>query len=204
MNISLSKHSIALSATIFLLSGCKSIEVMSFYSQGADFSDYYTFTVEDPLAKNNDYSVKGAESQQLIINAIASEMEQRGYEYVEQRHDLIVSYVIVLDNKIDYDVNRYNSFYGRRSIYYDSFGNPYFYRYNTVSAREYKEGTLIIEIKQRKKKKLVWQGSVDLRINKRSKKSKDQIVEETINLIFTEYPFEAGKDEPVLISENKE
>jgi hypothetical protein len=42
----------------------------------------------------------------------------------------------------------------------------------------------------------VWQASLDLKINKRKKL--ENVIEDTIDFIFSEYPFEAGSKKPVI------
>ena len=123
--------------------------------------------------------------------AIGNQMENRGY-HISHAADLIVYYRILIDQQTDYRMDNYPSRYD----YYSG------YSYYRVHKDQYDQGTLLIELKDAESRKLVWQGTLDLKVKNRSKVSKDDIVEQTIGMIFDQYPFVAGKSEPAFQVEN--
>jgi len=174
--------------------GCKSIEVQSFYNESVDFGQFYTYKIINPLHRGDDFSEKGYEATENIENSIAQEMELKQYRY-GARADLVVSYQIILDDKIEYRVNDYYSPYSYRYSGYPY--DPYY----SVSKKHFKEGVFMIEIKDQRNRKLFWQGSLDLKINKKYLKDSKSIISETVSLILKDYPFVAGKSESLVTND---
>jgi hypothetical protein len=157
---------------------CNSIRVITHYNENSDFSKFHSFkTVNDIERPGN----TGTYTEYLDLDrAIAAKMIERKYTE-ETDADLGVHYRIILNKKIDYN-------YNRDRLY------PYT-NYETYG-RKYTEGVLIIEMRDRDTRKVVWQASLDLKINKRKKL--ENVIEDTIDFIFSEYPFEAGSKKPVI------
>jgi len=170
---------------VFLWTGCKEIEVLSFYNESVDFGQYQTYSIDNPTLRGKEFSKEGSKSLENIEEAIEYEMNARNYDR-SARADLIVLYRLTIENKVDYQADpaypSYTTYYGYP---------PY------IRAKEYKEGILQIEIKDTKTRKLIWHGSLDLHINKRSKKGPPTIVKESVAMIYAEYPFAAGASKPV-------
>jgi len=186
---------VKISLLILLIAlGCKSTEVQSFYNESVDFGQFYTFKIINPLHRGNDFSEKGIEATENIENSIAHEMELKQYRY-GTRADLVVNYQIILDDKIEYRVNDYYSPYSYRYSGYPY--DPYY----SVSKKHFKEGVFMIEIKDQRNRKLLWQGSLDLKINKKYLKDSKSIISETVALILKDYPFVAGKSESLVTND---
>lgn len=109
-----------------------------------------------------------------IETAILNKMDQLGYNF-QQTSDLLVDYHLILGSATS--VSQSHQTYPYR-------GN--FYRYNTIDVSRYHEGILLIEIKESDKKRIIWQGSLDLKYNRRSKTKRD--IAELISLIFDTFP----------------
>ena len=162
----------------FIAYSCNSIQVITHYNEKADFSKFHSFkTVNDIERPGNTDTYTEYED---LDRAIAGKMREKKYAESPDA-DLGVHYRIILNKKIDYN-------YNRDRLY------PYT-NYETYS-RKYTEGVLIIEMRDRDTRKVVWQASLDLKINKRKKL--ENVIEDTINFIFQEYPFEAGSNKPVV------
>ena len=171
--------------------GCSTPQVITFYNEKADFASYNSFRVVNPTSEKDDFSKEARETLDQLESAIINQMEKRGY-HMSHRADLIVYYRILIDQQTDYRVDNYPSRYD----YYSG------YSYYRVRKDQYDQGTMLIELKDAENRKLVWQGTLDLKIKNRSKISKDEIVEQTIAMIFERYPFLAGKAEPLFQVEN--
>ncbi|MDX1471651.1 MAG: DUF4136 domain-containing protein [Flavobacteriaceae bacterium] len=154
---------------------CNSIQVITHVNEKADFGKFHSFKTVNDLERPGN---KDAYNQYLELDrAIAEKMKER--KYTEKADaDLGVHYRIILSKKTEVDIDR---------------NRPYVYNSNRAFLRKYTEGVLIVEMRDRKAKKVVWQASLDLRINR--KKTLDQAINDTIRYIFNEYPFEAGSNE---------
>lgn len=174
-----------------ILVGCSAPRVITFVNEQADFASYESFRVVNPTSEKDDFSQEAQETLDRLEAAIINEMEQRKY-YVAHASDLIVYYRILIDQQTDYHMDNYPSRYD----YYSG------YSYYQVRKDQYDQGTLLIDLKDAGSRKLVWQGTLDLKVKDRSKVTKEEIVEHTIAMIFAEYPYEAGRSDPVIQVDN--
>jgi len=149
---------------LFFIS-CSSLQVTNNYDKNVDFKSFKTFSLY-PWDKHND-SVINEYDKQTIINAVKSEMNRRGYQYVDKNGELIVSMFVILKNKTDYQA--YTNHYGGYAGYgggWGYYGSPWAYGYGwgpgfnttTVTRHDYVQGSLLIDIFELKEKKLIWQG----------------------------------------------
>jgi len=170
----------------FLVVGCTTPQVISFYNEKVDFGRYKSYEIINPTRSKEDFSDEALKTIELIETAIATEMERKKYSYGYDS-DLIIYYRYLVGQKVDYVAEPAYSRY-----HYDPY-DPYYQPRQKV----YDEGTFSIELKDSRTKKLVWQGSLDLKIKPRSKLSREEIVNQTITSIFAKYPFEAGNPTPL-------
>ena len=112
------------------------------------------------------------EEKDKLEGAIINEMDSRGFLFA-QTPDILIDYQIILGSETRVSSDRQT---------YPYYGN--FYRFNTINVDRYNEGILLVEAKQNKK--ILWQGSLDLKYNSRSKKRKD--IAELMSLLFDEFP----------------
>lgn len=151
-----------------LFASCGSVKVVSYQTPDTDFSAYSSYSI----LSNEYFSANNIQERDKLESAIINEMDNRGFMFAE-KPDLIIGYQIVLgaETRVRNDQQ-----------FFPFFGN--FYRFNTIDVDRYNEGILMVEVRQ--KKKVLWQGSLDLRYNSRSKTKKD--IHELIALIFREFP----------------
>jgi len=164
----------------FALNSCTSFSVVSHVNESADFSKYHTFKMINEIERpgsEGDYA-----GYDDLDRAIAKEMTDRNYAETQDA-DLGVHYRIIIDREVHYQML-----------------DPYPYSpayssgYGYARAQRYREGILIIEMRDRNNRKVVWQASLDLRINKRKKD--ENVIFETVHLIFQDFPFIAGEKNP--------
>ncbi len=180
---------------IVFLASCSSVQVTNNWDKKIDFKQFKTFSIY-PWDKQNDKIINSYD-RETITNAVKSEMERRGYKYVEKDGDLIVSNFVTLQNKTDYQA--YTNHYGGYAGYgggWGYYGSPWAVGYGmgpgyvgqtTVTQVNYTQGTLIIDIFELKSKKLIWQGmgvgTVDDNLEAR-----DRNLPKTISHIFRRFP----------------
>ena len=175
-----------------LFDSCGSPRIISYFNEGTDFAQYHSYSIAGgEILAEEELSEEVRMRLNEINGAINDEMTERGY-FQSEDGDMVVSIRRHLSPKVEYEQDRYagRSIYSRR---------PYY----SWSKKEFSEGKLIVEIRERQSDKFLWHGDLDLKINKRSR-DKDKIIKESISLIFSEYPFEAGKSTPRILDENKE
>ena len=153
---------------VILLISCGPVKVVSYQTPNTDFSKYSTYGI----LSNEFYSANNIEERDKLESAIINEMDTRDYRFAE-RPDMMIAYQIILgsETRVRND-QQFMPFFGN------------FYRFNTVDVDRYNEGILMVEV--RHKKKVLWQGSLDLKYNSRSNRKKN--IEELIQLIFQEFP----------------
>lgn len=173
-------------ALCFTFQNCSSPKVVRFVNDELDFSQYQTFRLINYKSDDKSYDAEGLAFFTHVEEAIVQNMTGKGYEKAPKA-DLTARYEIVsttiTETNRNYDPYRYN-----RSLYYPT-SNPW----NDIKRTE---AVILIELRDRKQKKLVWQGSLDLRY---SKKTDPKVtLTESIDRIFTTYPYQAGSNEPVI------
>jgi len=164
-------------------SSCQTSRVVSFYNEEVDFGKYKTFAIINPANRSEKLSLENKQSDELIEKAITKELNFKGYKR-EEPADLWVYYRFILDTNVNYHINDY---YPSRQ-YYDS--NQY------VNTTEYKEGLLLIEMRDPDTRKTIWQGSLDLKYKSRNKSKVDPL-NDAMKMIFESYPFLAGQSKPI-------
>ncbi|BAU55065.1 DUF4136 domain-containing protein [Mucilaginibacter gotjawali] len=153
---------------VYSLSGCSGYQYYAVQSTGATFAKYHTFAwlPSTDTAKTNGYTDITDEK----IKEVATEnLESRGLLLKAGRPDLLVRYSIAINNKVKYYNNPvyiYNGGYypgiaryrhGR--YYYFTYRQPLpVYVGSEIEQVPYKEGTLIIDLIDRKTRHVIWRG----------------------------------------------
>jgi len=175
------------------LSSC-AIQVYSDYDKGAVFTNYKTFawinrpdSIDDIYYNNQlvDGNIKRYVSQELI---------QRGYKPDTMNPDILLEYNAVIRHGVQnlttpVYANPY-PYYGYAPFGYPYYGygyyaNPVVVGYNTQQV-PYTEGTLVIEVIDRKTNQLVWKGWSVGTLN--NEEDLEQQLPKDIRKIFTKYP----------------
>lgn len=131
-----------LALVMFLLNACATnYHVISDYESGIDFSSYNSFQI---ATQPNGFPL-GANpiNKQRIERAIVNEMEAIGF-YPSTNPDLIINWFVKVED-VSEGLNYLN--------YDDRWRNPFH-----VYVADYKKGTLVINIADRRKKLVVWHG----------------------------------------------
>ncbi len=134
---------------------------------------YQNFIILNFKTSDNKSSEAGNALIETIEGALASEMTQRGYTAIERgKPDMLLRYELVASRRTRTDVNRL----------------PYS-NYAQINNRVIQESALLIELTNASERKLIWQGSLDLR--QYSKKHKAQeAIKKAVAKIFETYPFQ--------------
>ena len=154
------------------LISCSSIHVQSDYDEEVDFTSYKTY-LWLRVDKDKKPKLKNPLIERRVKRAINDELIKKGLEIKKGgKPDLWITFHIGTSNKID--VTRYNY-------------NPWKPRGGrTMIVDRYKEGTLIIDIIDRKQKQLVWRGSATQMIQ--SGDVGGEAIKKAVTKILSEYP----------------
>lgn len=182
---------------IIFLSACDGVKVTNNWDKKVDFSQFKTYSLY-PWDKQND-EILNDYDKQTIITAIKNEMEKRGYEYVKNKGELVVSAFVIVQDETKYQAynNHYSGWagYGGGWGYYNGIG---FYGYGPVNNQSqiysvnYQQGTLIIDIFSLADKRLIWQGIGTAQVTDNMEK-RDRRLPTAITAMFRRYPVTPSK-----------
>lgn len=130
-----------------ILQGCSSTNVTTDYDRQANFGSYKSYNwmpAPDRMSRNPllDNSLMRKHVENAVINVLAT----KGMYAIQLSPDLLIAYHLGVKEKID--VNSWGYGYGR----WGAWGSP------NVDVRQYKEGTMVIDLVDAKTKELVWRG----------------------------------------------
>jgi len=183
-------------AILLMSVACSSVRVLSDYDRGVDFSQYKTFELSEP--KDIDYAsdpTLNQLNQNRLRKAITEQMVLRGYKESSTPDLMVNIYVKITEKKevrtiVDpyFPYHGYYGYYGHWR-YYNYWGPGWSYAETTI--REYKEGTLIIDLVDTKKDQLVWHG-VAIGTLKNLPVNPEERIRSTVQKLFDLYPYVAG------------
>ena len=178
-------------AVIFFVSCSPKFKIQSDTPFPGDFQNYHSFKFFNPSnMPSSNFSFEEAD-QKVIFDAVSDEMKARGYISIQEA-DLIIK--IQGGTKSTIEIQNDNTFYPYNDPYYnyDRYGRRYPDYYNRPRDESKKESSIIIDIIDIKKDKIVWQGVAIGSIGKNETLTEIKI-REAITYIFMQYPYTAGK-----------
>ena len=183
------------------LAGCATgPDIRADYDKAADFGKYrtYNFVAATGAGSTDAKSL----AQQLLQNAASREMESRGYTKADNG-DLLINFKGKLEEKTDIESTpapMYGAGWGYRGWYGAPYG-AYGYGGTEVSTRRYNVGTLVMDIVDREKKQVVFQGGAEQEVTKKMLQDRETLLNGAVAAIFAKYPFRAGQSAPVALPE---
>jgi hypothetical protein len=184
-------------ATLWL-TGCETgPDVRADYDKAVDFGKYHTYNFVAAQSTGSDYKSLG---QRIMQNAAAREMEARGYTRADNA-DLLINFRGKIEEKTDIESTP-APMYGPGWGYGGWYGAPYgAYGGTEVSTRRYKVGTLVMDVVDREKKQVVFQGGVEDVVTKKMLEDREGTINGAVATIFARYPFRAGQSQPAVLPE---
>jgi hypothetical protein len=165
---------------IIFVSSCSSLKISHDYDRQTDFSRYTTFV----WARAPKEAVGSPQAQLLannplldkrIKNAVTDQLMQKGFKPNNSSPDLLVVYHVGIKDKIN--VSNWGYRYG-----------PY-WGPGRVDVYGYREGTLIIDFVDAKKKELVWRGIAQKALSEGgSPESRERQLNDIIRHILAKFP----------------
>ncbi|OYT15295.1 MAG: hypothetical protein B7C24_13800 [Bacteroidetes bacterium 4572_77] len=177
-----------------LLSSCSSTKITSDYDPDVDFKTYKTYSFL-PWNKQSDKILSDLDKRRFIA-AVSYEMDNIGYTSVPAGGDIAINIFLIIDQKTG--TSSYNDYYTSGvgvGYYYGPWGYNYpggVSTYTTMHSYDYKEGTLILDLLDSKKKQLAWQGTAKAIIDS-NPKSVNQGIKTVVSKLFAEFPLNKEK-----------
>jgi len=181
-------HTVWLSLFLVTLACSPSLKVSSDYDRNVDFSKYKTFALYNPDSVSKHISPL---NEQRILSAIKNEMVRKGYQEATSAPDVLVNTTAIVKEKVD--VNSTTNYYGYGGVYRPYYwGSTGVYSNTNYDVREYKDGSLIIDVIDAGSNKLIWQGIGNREIDG-PLKDPDTEIPKAISSIMTSFPPGAAK-----------
>lgn len=175
---------------VLAIAGCATgPKITSEADPEADFGSYRTFGFYAPLVLEKEgYATPTTDR---IKAAARAQLESRGYVYAAEQPDLWVNLNAYMQEKTSVTsipTVDYNYYYSYRARSY--FAVPYWR--DQTEVRNYTEGTLNVDLVDRRKNRLVWEGIAVGRIAKLKPEERAARIDATMAEIFARYPYRAG------------
>jgi len=185
----------AMGVAAIVLAGCASgPDIRADYDKAADFGKYRTYGfVAQAGTDSGDFK---SLSTQMLQGAASREMEARGYRRADNP-DLVINFKGKLEEKTDIE-SVPAPYYGPGWGYGGWYGAPWGgYGGTEVTTRRYNVGTLVMDVVDREKRQVVFQGGLEDVVTKEMLKNREQSINTAVAQIFAKYPFVAGQSAQV-------
>jgi len=177
-----------------LFMSCSTLKVTSDMDPSVDFIQYKTFEyygwAEESDRIMNDFD------KTRIEKAFGEEFAKRDVNYVESDGDLIVTLFIVIEEKTQKTANTthmggyYGGYYGYGPGW--GWGPGFSQSTTTINEYDYNEGTLVVDVFDAKKKKLIWEGIGQNTISE-DPQARERNIPKAVAAIMKRYPVQPKK-----------
>jgi hypothetical protein len=185
-------------AVALLAAGCASgPDIRGDYDRTVDFGKYRTYGFVSQVG--TDTAQFQSLAQQIMQKAASREMESRGYTRSDTP-DLAINFKGKLEEKADIESTPapyYGAGWGYRGYYGAPYGGYGAYGGTEVTTHRYKVGTLVMDVVDRDKRQVVYQGGFEDVVTKDMLANREQTITNAVAQIFSRYPFIAGQSAPV-------
>jgi hypothetical protein len=115
----------------------------------------------------------------------------------------VINFKGQLEEKVDIESTP-APYYGPGWGYRGWYGAPYGgYGGSEVTTRRYNVGTLVVDVVDREKRQVVFQGAISDVVTKEMQANREASINKAVAQIFSRYPFVAGQSAPVPLPEKK-
>ena len=173
-----------------IAAGCASQPRISSQSRAnTDFSSYKTYAWVTPLATD-----KAGYSTILTSHfksAVQAQMAVRGYIFDANNPDLLVNFFSNVETRTETHSSPTMSvgYFGYRGGFGYGMGMPLYG--NDVETRNYKVGTVSVDVVDAKRKELVWEGSLEGALSSKAMENPAGAIQSAVSQIFSKYPVQA-------------
>ena len=167
------------------LAGCSTgPSIITNSDPNADWNQYSTFGFFEPLGTDR-YTIRSITSTQLI-EATTREMQAAGFTLSESDPDLLVNFVVSTRDTLQTRPSSSASMHHGRGRYGTWSG--WSASMSTTEVVQRTEGTLGVDIVDRKRNQLVWEGAATKNVTDSTRRNQEQVLDEAIAAIFADFP----------------
>ncbi len=173
----------ALVVAVLILAGCASLRVANDYDRAATFSGFHRFAwmPRDHHGSGNPLVVQRAQ------DAIQADLAQKGFVHVADpaSADFMVDFTIGAEDRVD--VRSYPPAYG---MSYRNYPDWWGYRYwgNAIDVRQYREGTLSIDVFDARTHRPVWHGWARKELTSSDLENSQAPIRTAVEAVLTKFP----------------
>ena len=176
--------SILLISSLLVL-GCSSgPRIITNSDPSADWMSFRTFGFFEPLGTDRG-NVRSIMSNQLI-ESTTREMQAAGYTLSESNPDLLINFVVSTRETLQSRPSTSASMHHGRGRYNTWSG--WSAGMSTTEVVQRTEGTLALDIVDRARNQLVWEGAATSRVTDSTRENQGQVLDGAIAEIFTQFP----------------
>jgi hypothetical protein len=175
-------------AVVLAAAGCATIQVGSDYDRSASFANFHTFTL-----MHREHHAKSGMSNPLVVqrteDAIKAEMARKGYMLTSDgtSADFTVDFTIGSQERTD--VNSYPDPYigpgwgfGRRGWWGGSYWG------DDLDVRQYREGTLSIDVFDAHSHRPVWHGWAKKELSRKDIEQSEEPIRKAVAAVLEKFP----------------
>jgi len=177
-----------------IFSACTGIKTTTEFDPDINFSQYKTYTFL-PWNKQSD-EILTDRDKEYFRDAIRTDLNILGFQESKGEADLAINVFIIVDEKTG--TVAYTDFY-TSGIGVGYYYGPWGYNslggvspYTTIHGYDYKQGTLVLDLLDVKKKQLAWQGIAHKTLESNPSQA-EQNIKMIINKLFKDFPLEKKK-----------
>ncbi len=172
---------------IILLAACASRPtIIANQDPKADFSTYKTYSFVDPLSTDR-AGLQGVLSG-FLIQATSAELEARGLKRGWPDPDLLIDFVVSARQKINTHSQPSSSATMHRGRGGYGTWTGYSMSMSTTTATQTTEGTVAIDMIDRKRKQVVWEAAATGRVTEKTRENLQSVVPIVVGELFEKYP----------------
>lgn len=199
--MSFSSRLLAGALLVLGLASCSTIQTSTNYDPNAvqELGAFRTYAWL-PMKQGSDPRIYNSIIQARVHQAVDQELRARGYRLVDpgQNPDFKVGWHGAIDERVGVDV--INNYYGYAwDPWYDPFYGPVAYGgaglpVTETRVREYREGTLILDVVDAASNKLVWRGTAQAELSEHMDAHKSQkLINSAVDKMLSKFPPEPEK-----------
>ncbi len=158
---------------LILIGGSCSPRIVSYVNLKAPFKSFETYRLVSAKLESKNVTPENTRIFDLIKENIHQEMSRRNYQTSNVSPDLLLRYEVTSNARVETSTVQ----------------DPFLFSPTQINSRTIYESVLLLELVDQNKK-LVWQGSYDLRQQRKEKKM-TRAIERAVGYIFTTYPYKA-------------
>ncbi len=148
-------------------------KIVTYINTNSNFKSFESYRLVSSQLESTNVAPENSFIFDLIKDHIHSQMERRNYKTSNISPDLLLRYEITSNTRVQTNTTQ----------------DPFLLTPTQVNSRLIYESVLLLELYDQNKK-LVWQGSYDLKQQRKEKKT-SRAIQKAIGYIFTSYPYQA-------------